>query len=749
MIAAKESRASKKFQERHEIAVRLSMPVFRLLWTVLVLLRVVCIVFLGAVMRLYWFMAHPYMSYYADLLSPTAGTRFKFIGVAFGLIAAGHSYQLLQMIYFSLRFRQLILNVDRAKARAFNASVAVEGIGSNPPDRAIKPSEDRVAALKSSVVPSEDRASKSNHPVTPPQLREVESRNRSGSIRRISEMVIPLLVQENAKIGWLKLFARRGFFGVESDFFHARFLFREIVEYVSQTVQVYKSSILIAKSWINNLYVGVMVTNCWSTPLLQKIFEHNPAIERFLCLGLDLVLDIIASIVIPLIMFVPYATRFDLDTFNFELEDLYDDVWFANMVKENQEVFALSLVDFVFKVVPHLSIYSCLASINELVKPAATNTLQGHMNSKQWDASVNSAVSGREPTLSPSTQPASTTWKPRRQLLPPPGNMLGRWGMIVSHIVLFLWGLTILTLHLLATKTSQRLHVSACKQPIRPWFATKYSCSVMNFNCHRNGSTGVSEDAFDFLEESSLVALVISHCPELTMPVSIQRFRNLLGIDIYNSTIVEWREEAAITKAHHPALTYIIFAHVNMTELPPGVLQSLPSTMADFEISVSNLTALPDDLHTRWHPMALFYVEYTRISEFPSTLLRLSVDDLSLVGNVIEEIPEFPADHEPKFVALALSHNPLRALPESLGDTSDLGFFSIEETLVATLPKWMDDVKKSATSIFAYGTPFCRSKSEGERVRENGASAVLTCSDTNARREGKYPLKIMAPKRML
>lgn len=739
MAATKESRATETLQERNEIAVRLSIPVFRLLWTVLVLLRVACTVFLGAVTRLYWFMAHPYMSYYADLLNPTAGARFKFIGIAFGLIAVAHSYRLLQTLYFSLRFRQFILNVDRAKARAFNASVAVE--------RVVKPSKGRVVALKNSVVPNEDRASERNHSTMQPQ--QDESRQRLRTLRRMSQRIIPPLVQENAKIGWLKLFARRGFFGVESDFFHVRFLLREIVEYVSQTVQVYKSSILIAKSWINNLYVGLMVTNCWSTPLLQRIFEHNPAIERFLCLGLDLLLDIVASIVIPLIMFVPYATRFDLDTFNFELEDLYDDVWFANMVKENQQVFVLSLVDFVFKIIPHLSIYSCLASINELVKPVATRTSQARMSSKEWDASTTSAISGREQTQPPSTQQVSTTRKQMRQLPPPPGNRLGRWGMIVSHIVLFLWGLTILVLHLLATKTSQSLHVPACKQSIRPWFATKYSCSVMDFNCYRNGSTGVSEDAFDYLEESSLVALVISHCPKLRIPASIQRFRNLLGIDIYNSTIVEWREDAAVTKAHHPSLTYITFVRVKMTELPPGVLQPLPSTMTDFEISVSNLTTLPDDLHTRWHPMALFYIEHTHISEFPSTLLELSVDDLSLVGNAIEVIPEFPAHRKPKFVALALSHNPLRSLPEHLGDTSDLGFLSIDETLVTTLPKWVDDVRQSATNIYAYGTPFCLRMSEDERERQHGASAVLTCSDTNARREGKYPLKVMVPKRLL
>lgn len=721
-----------RVHEHHEIAVHLSPRAFRALWFLLVLIRVACIVFLSTTTRLYWFIAHPYMSYYADLLSPSVGHRFKSFGVVFGLVAAAHTLRLLQTIYCSLRLRRFVLDVDRASTRvgvAPTAFVAAEDITLEPEQQQQQ----------------HESAGKDKHNI---------GRQRSGSIRRVSEVLMPPAIQKNARLGWVKLFARRGFFGVESDFFHARFLVREIIEYVSQTVQVYKSSMLIAKPWINNLYVALMVTNCWSTPLLQRAFQHSPAIERLLCLAVDLLLDMGAAMGIPLLIFAPYVRSFDYETYNFELEDLYDDTWFANMVKENQQLVALSVLDFVFKIVPHLSIYSCIASINVLVKQRAPmqSSLRMRILSEKSVKSARSTRSGREERdgVAPTTAwakrvPSTRDYQPMP--LPPPGNKLGRWGMLVSHTGLFLWGLAILVLHLLATRTSQSLHVPACKQPIRPWFATKYACSVMNFNCHRNGSTGVSEDALDFLQEESLVALVISHCPALTIPKSIRRFQNLLGIDIFNSTLVEWSADASITRAHHPSLAYIIFVRVNMTELPPGVLEALPDATADFEIAVSNITSLPSDLHERWHPMALFYVEHTLMREFPSALRELSVDDLSLVGNSIAAIPEFPLHHAPQFVALALSHNPLTSLPASLGDTSDLGFLSIDGTLVAELPPWMESVKKSATTIHAFNTPFCDSKSADERARDFGPSAVLTCSDTNPRSDGKYPLALMASKR--
>lgn len=688
------------------MSVRVTPSTFRILWLILVLIRLWCILFLSATTRLYWFVSHPYMTYYAALLDPLAGSRFKVTGSIFGVLGAIHVLKLLGVFYYSLCMGRLVLDTAQAAQQLQRKSGAVASEAHRMPRRR------RRAAWWW---------------CWPQKIATPKCLNRCVSC----------------------LFGRRGLFGVESDFFHARFLTQELLEYVSQTVQVYRSSVLIAKAWINHLYVSIMVINCWSTPVLQTALRHHPATERLVCLSIDLVLDMTTSTLIPLMIFLPYYRKFDLATYNFDLPDLYSDVWFANMVMENQQIFATSVLDFIFIFIPHLSIYSCLNNISLVIKPSrkrAGRRAAIHNTDEETLAAVAavSMYSARDESsemlqkvlqASPDQQPALN-------------NKLGHAPMMIAHVGFFVWGGVILTLHLMAAHRSTSLDVPACKQPMRPWFATKYACSVLDFNCYRNGSTGVSEEALSFLHEPSLVALVFSHCPALTVPTNIRKFHNLLGVDIYNSTLVEWGREAAITGDVHPALVYIIFVRVNMTRLPDGVLDGLPSAMSDFEISVTNLTALPSDLHKRWHSMSIFYVEHTLISEFPSTLTSLQVDDLSLIGNSIRRLPEFPFDR-PNFISLALTSNPLESLPESMGNTQNLGFLAVGDTLLLDFPSWITSVQKSAEQIFAYKTPFCLAKSQDEILTHYGPNAVLTCVDTDEREGGKYPLAIMAPSRQL
>jgi hypothetical protein len=70
----------------------------------------VCTLFLGMLCRLYWFMAHPCIAYYSRLLGPTASTRFKPIGVAFGLIGGALIYRFVETLYYSLRSQHFVLD---------------------------------------------------------------------------------------------------------------------------------------------------------------------------------------------------------------------------------------------------------------------------------------------------------------------------------------------------------------------------------------------------------------------------------------------------------------------------------------------------------------------------------------------------------------------------------------------------------------------------------------------------------------
>lgn len=134
--------------------------------------------------------------------------------------------------------------------------------------------------------------------------------------------------------------------------------------------------------------------------------------------------------------------------------------------------------------------------------------------------------------------------------------------------------------------------------------------------------------------------LIVSHCPALVVRVVIQCIPNLLGFEIYNCTIAEWSKEATLSAVAHPRMTYATLTLANMTELSNGLLEPLRKLLFDIEISVTNLTTLPDDLHVRWHSLSVFYMEHGQLTAFPETLLKLDVYDLSLIGNRIETLSD-------------------------------------------------------------------------------------------------------------
>ncbi|KAJ0388949.1 hypothetical protein P43SY_010616 [Pythium insidiosum] len=111
-------------------------------------------------------------------------------------------------------------------------------------------------------------------------------------------------------------------------------------------------------------------------------------------------------------------------------------------------------------------------------------------------------------------------------------------------------------------------------------------------------------------------------------------------MEVFNSTIISWPPEAALSDEKHTQITYVALIRVNMTGLPDGLHHaSIPPSLLDLEISISNLTHLPTDLALLWHDMDVFFIEYSRLTEFPSVALELNPYFLSLVGNEIREIP--------------------------------------------------------------------------------------------------------------
>lgn len=680
------------------VSVTLARRPFVCVWLLVLTLRCVCATYLLTLSLLYAVLATSSLEYYARLLSPSAHALFP-LGVglaAFG--AAMHLYQLFLVLY-----------------RSYCA----------------------------------------NRPTFARVTRKTSGRSRSLA-RRLCERTPQLrgAVAVFARVRF-ELLGRQGFFGVESPYFEARFLCREFVEMVSQTLQVYSASTLIAKAWINHLYVAAVVVNACSTPLVKRYTrDRNPALERLLCLAADVALDTAMAIALPLIILCPYYEAFDRRSYAFDIALLYNPSWFISLVMENRQVFARSHVDLVLKATPHLSIYGCLGSIQSLVRLKAAETPRRRTGAAQVQPK-NSAVSlppqihALGPRTSAVVSSSKTASRIRRlsvRIRRMQRHKLQRRSAFAVHFVFVLWGLVVLGLHLTAVYRSLSRSHCDCKLELRPWFSRDCACSVFEYNCYVRNTTSPPADAFASLDHTRLLVLVFAHCPALVVPRAITQFPQLVGVEVWNATFVEWSQDAGITAQSHPSMAYVCLVNVAMAALPDGLLYDLPTQLQDIEITHTNLSALPDDLDKRWQHVASLYVEYAQLREWPRVLLRMTPFDFSLIGNAIQMVPSplvtGDGDDDSNasgYFTLALANNPIERLPDSIGKLDDLLFLSLEHTRVRELPPWIETVRARGRRVFLYGTPFCQDKSADELERAFSAVAVVTCANVNPRMMGRYP----------
>lgn len=650
-------------------------------WVFIVVLHCMCAVYLTLIAKVYWFITHPNFEYFAKL---AAGVRYKYLrhaGVAFGLIGALHWWQLLNILWASFQANELVL--PDGNSRSGNMSVTIKRKLSV---RSLGSSRFSLASLSA----------------------------------QLKKLTLPPRLMFRT---WRFLFSRHGIFGIESDVFKIVFTIRELVEIVSQSFQAQRSSELLSRPWLNNLFVALVVMNCWSTPILQHVFRHHQGMERIVCLLLDVVLNIGSSMLVPIVIFIPYYQAFIPEIWLFPIEDLYDGLWFTRLAMENQLLFSLSTADIFSKLIPHLGIYTSLASVATLI----------HRTGSRRKSKV--LASNAPLSILPRPVPkASTSDSPRAYGPVATATRASRVKENVMHLFFFTWGLGLLILHL---RAATRFHeaVMGCRQVTGSWFATDYPCSVYTYNCYREGTTSPDEDSWKHLDKQSLVWFGISHCPELNMPNRLQSFTNLLGLQIHNVTIVEWTKANGVSTSKHSKLVVILMSKVNMSGLPEGILGPLPQTLMDIELSHTNLTSLPPDLHERWHLMATLYFEHSLLTEFPANLLSLQAIEFSVNGNLIERVPKIPGDLY--FLSLTLNSNPIKELPE-ISDGTTFTYVNAENTLLEKLPDWALGTATTPSAINGVlsisDTPYCK-----------GKPGSAECLGRDDRPKGKVPLYVIDP----
>ncbi|DAZ98220.1 TPA: hypothetical protein N0F65_011688 [Lagenidium giganteum] len=650
-------------------------------WMAAFMAHSICASFLFGLTGLYYFMCHPLLTYYNKLLHSSLGFRLRVVGFGFTLIGIGHVLEMAKMVRESIRMGEW----------AFEAA---------PDPSRLHPAELHVPASVTSAGRTEDSSS------------------TTGVVAKSPSTASPWRrVVRTLKMWKTRVFDRRhGLLGVENERLYDVYAVRELLEAASQTLQMYNCSQLIAQPWINNMFLVLMVANCWSTPLLQHVLHRSPEALRVLCLTTDFVLDAGLNMLIPLVIFVPFWQSFNNQLYQFKLDDMIDPQFFVNMIRENRMVFAMSAIDFISKLIPQHGLLKELKAIKRLIAKQPSFSMAGSDDTKAQEMYTKSTAE-------------------------PPQSKVGISKMRrLLQGIFIIWGIVILVIHVRAATMAQQDHVGACQQPLRPWFATRFACSSFEFNCYTMGQVDTvrGEDLLG-LDSNSLAALVISHCPALVMPPEIQRFTNLLRLLVYNSTVVSWEREAALTNAVHKELSCILIVRVNMTGLPPGLLEPLPATLQDIQISKSNLSSLPSDLHLHWSARSVVFLEYCEFHEFPPALLQLEVDTLSLIGNHLEApMPSFKS-YPYAFLSFAVSGNSnFTAWPDAgaIGDLSRLRILSFEDTGVTELPAWMlTDAFRSQTQVFAAGTPFCEDSAKA-------ATFPVACTQRDPLRNGRYPLDI-------
>lgn len=298
----------------------------------------------------------------------------------------------------------------------------------------------------------------------------------------------------------------------------------------------------------------------------------------------------------------------------------------------------------------------------------------------------------------------------------------------LMHVLFMAWGLVVLIAHIQAASHGL---LTGCALQVRPWFASKSACALMYVNCHTEQTNGELRDLADIMmrmDEQSLVHIVIRHCPNVEIPPRIQAFPHLIGMKLYDSTILRWDTDAALTARHHPNVILLYMVDVNMTRIPDGLLsEDFPLHLRDIEISGTNLTQLPDILNERWQTNGLLVLELCSFETFPDVLSRMKMTVFALGNNHFTAIPAELLSNAAAFVLL-LSKNPISSLPATLLGPVTAKYLLLDDTNLTTLPSWIDDAFLENTEFSAVDTTACDqivTAANGESANNQGVATLV------------------------
>ncbi|KAJ8566580.1 hypothetical protein ON010_g6544 [Phytophthora cinnamomi] len=508
-----------------------------------------------------------------------------------------------------------------------------------------------------------------------------------------------------------KVSDRHGLFGVNGVHFHRIQACREVIQTVFQTHQAYRMSMLLPRTLLNRFYVILIAMNCTSWAAVNSFFfQGDEARRRLAVIVLDCTLNLMACVGVQVIVVLSYSNLFDLKLQPRNYLVWYDNETIAIAVNEFQTVVIVSWMDLVSRIIFSLGLIATTTTLKELLQRLPRNTRRVSLPALPDEDTLRKEAWGDQ--LGDIVPVSTVKSGPKRLLL-----TLSRRGrgtnirlrpkpLALRAVYFFMggWGIVVLGFHMQA---SVQPLLPQCLVQVRPWAVSRPSCYLAGLDCHALGISGLSDEVdaqWSAFDSSTVVQLLIRHCPALEIPARLSEFHSLRGIKMYNSTIVDWGESVALTETNHPHMLKLSLIRVNMTDgvVPAGLLSvDFPPTVFEIELCVTNVREVPDDLDTIWPSNAYTHiqVEYSHLTVVHPALLRLRPGYLALTGNPITELPPgiFEID---SVILLGISDTNIHELPRNVTKLSaSLKWVSMRNTKVSFFWDWADELVEQTANI--------------------------------------------------
>ncbi|GLE01526.1 hypothetical protein PINS_up010356 [Pythium insidiosum] len=698
-------RASDDKRDANAVVLVLPARLYRLSWAALLVVHVLVAVFSLLVALLYQFLRRPDLEYYVRLVDISARPHtFVPCVLCFATVSAVNWIEALRMLWHSRHRAHLRIQPSRSSTSRTSRTASL---------LQFEATQSRVASLTSS---------------------------------------------------FSLVFSDTGVFGIRSSLFSFVHAVRKLAQIGSQIYMAARMSHLVTRSAINTLHLLVIVFNCVSTPLILTLTSRGEGRLRVWCLGCDILSGVLSSVLTPIVIFYPYVRDWNSALMGFDDQFMYDDVWFINGAMDTRVLVSTAALDLVIKIYPFLECWICMAGVKSLLREEPPLALHAERIAATARAIIQ--PSRRHPATAPGPSPGPSVDLLRRRqtttLLVSYKGPSAKW-LLAFHVLFVLLAVLVTTCHVLARVPTPP--TTGCRLPVHPWFTTQYACSVLEINCHRRGIGGNASSVASILRafhQETLMSVIVMHCPALEIPPELQRLRSLIGFEIYNSTLVHWPKEAALTGRHHPALTFVALAFINLTGIPEGLMAERIDPLMDVEMSRTNLTTLPPELLDAWPQLSTFSIEYSEFTELPPFLTQFPrISTLSFAGNHLRSLPDDLFRNFQFLIDSNFARNPLTAIPPSLNPENNPFFNRLwaPETHIATLPDGVIQLmRKHAFELYVDATPLCRhahQSSESSAVplpsdiwHEIKASCAMEPRRTWLD-DAFYPLSVTIPHRQL